>query len=184
MEKENDIDLIKPNDFKLITNKNKLFDTLLCSICHLWPMEALYCNNCESLYCKCCAKEKNEDKIFPICQICPPANKQHLTNPIKPIANILNKAKFECQHCNEIQSYDKIMNHIAYCERNPSRLIICKMCTIEISADNLSTHDCISHLLKEIEKIKHKLNEYDKLTPFNYSEYTKLKNTLKFIILI
>jgi hypothetical protein len=172
-----------PNDLNNITNKNELFNSLLCELCSLWPIKPLTCNNCEKLFCKTCAKDKNENKIYPVCINCTDT-KHILTFPSKPILAILSKAKFKCNFCKENQSYEDIIQHTTYCEKNPSRMVICNKCSIEVSLDKLTTHNCVEELLGEINNCKLKLDEYDKLTPFNYAEYSKLKNTLKYITLI
>jgi hypothetical protein len=170
-------DTSKPNDFKCIANKDELLNSLLCKICNSWPMNSLLCKDCNVLYCQKCAKDKNENKINPLCLIC--ENKPILINPPQQIMTIINKAKFECKYCKEIQTCTEIIKHANYCLKNPSRRTICQKCTIEVSLDQLNTHNCVEELLTEIKRNNIKLEEYDKLTSFNYNEYIKLKNTLK-----
>jgi len=179
MEKSDEIINNTITSISQISNVTEIYENFLCHICKGWPMKPLLCQNCDKYFCLQCAKENNENKLSLICTNCPKDMKSIITSPPKTVINLLSKAKFDCIFCKKNFNYEEIVHHALYCEENPGRKVICNKCQNEVGKDRLETHDCVEELLAEIKRTKEKLEEYDKTTPFNFSEYNKLKYTLK-----
>ncbi len=159
-----------PNILKNISNKNELFESILCKLCKSWPIKPLTCNKCESLYCQSCINLNNI-----ICKICTSS----LTTPSKLIMNIIKSATFNCLHCGKQQNYEDLISHTTYCEKNPHRKILCNNCKIEIAFDKLKSHNCIDELISEIKEKKEKLEVYNKSSNISFEYFKALKQSLK-----
>jgi hypothetical protein len=173
-----------PNHFDNISNKNELFESLLCTMCEAWPIKPLICNKCESMFCQSCIKLETEHKLSLICPNCPNEAKSPLSNPIKQILKIVNTASFACNFCKQIKTYNNIIQHSTYCEQNPFRKVKCEKCQNEVQFDKLNTHDCIQELLRDIKETNEKLIEDNKRINFTYDDYTIMKYKLRYILLI
>ena len=93
--------------------KDKIYEefkfSISCQICTNIIYEPMMCMNCQNVYCKKCI-----DKWARIKRNCP----NRCENPDYKFSisknELLTKLKFKCKKCNNINTYNNIINHFLY----------------------------------------------------------------------